>query len=91
MVSPLSSNVSAIQLLNASNAFKNATRPITPEAQNMPEVSDGIDINDNSILKSQNLDEIKEYAKLAGEENLSDDDIKYGLSYGRSVIVEYMA
>ena len=29
--------------------------------------------------------------KLAGEENLSDDDIKYGLSYGRSVIVEYMA
>ena len=91
MVRPLSSNVSAIQLLNASQAFKNASRPISQEPKIMPEVSDGIDINDNSILKSQNLDEIKEYAKLAGEENLTDDDIKYGLSYGRSVIVEYMA
>lgn len=91
MVSPLSSNISAIQLLNAANAFKNATRPIVPEAQNIPEVSEGTDLNDNNILKSQNLDEIREYAKLAGENNLSDEDIKYGLSYGRSVIVEYMA
>ncbi len=91
MVSPLSSNVSAIQLLNASNAFKNASRPITPEPKAEPQVSEGIEINDNNILKSQNVDEIKKFAEMAGENNLSEEDIKYGLSYGRSVIVEYMA
>lgn len=90
-----SSNVSAIQLLNAANAFKN-TKVSTPEAiQNRePQTSDGTDINDDSILKSQNIDEIKKYAKMvqeAGENDLTEEDIKYGLSYGRSVIVEYMA
>lgn len=86
------SHVSAIQMLNAANAFKN-TAAIQKSAPQMTElqVSDGIEINDNSILKSQNVDEIKKYAEMAGENNLSEDDIKYGLSYGRSVIVEYNA
>lgn len=87
------SNVSAIQLLNAANAFKN-TRVSTPIEQNQkqePQVSDGIDINDDSLLKSQNIDEIKKFAQMAGEDELSEEDIKYGISYGRSVIVEYMA
>lgn len=88
-----SSNISAIQLLNATNAFKNtkASLPIETTQNKEPQVSDGIDINDDSILKSQNIDEIKKYAEMAGENDLTEDDIKYGLSYGRSVIVEYMA
>lgn len=92
MLGSINSNVSAIQLLNATNAFKNtnsATQTAPQQAQEP--VSEGIDINDNSILKSQNIDEIKKYAEMAGENNLSEDDIKYGVSYGRSVIVEYMA
>ncbi len=88
-----SSNVSAIQLLNAAHAFKNAR--VTPSVEqlqaNEPQISEGIDINDDSILKSQNVNEIKKYAQMAGENDLTDDDIKYGLSYGRSVIVEYLA
>ena len=69
------------------------TSPICPQT-NEPQISEGIDINDDSILKSQNIDEIKKYAKMvqgAGENDLSEEDIKYGLSYGRSVIVEYLA
>lgn len=87
------SNVSAIQLLNAANAFKNnrVSVPIEEVSNNIPQFSDGIEINDNSILKSQNIDEIKKYAQMAGENDLTEDDIKYGLSYGRSVIVEYLA
>ena len=87
------SNVSAIQLLNAANAFKNnrVSAPIEEVSNNIPQFSDGIEINDNSILKSQNIDEIKKYAQMAGENDLTEDDIKYGLSYGRSVIVEYLA
>jgi len=42
-------------------------------------------------LKSQNIEEIQKFAQMAGENNLTVDDIKYGLSYGRSVIVEYLA
>ena len=92
-----SSNVSAIQLLNAANAFKHnrVSSPIEPSMARIPETSDGTDLNDdNSILKSQNVDEIKKYAKMvqeAGENDLTEEDIKYGLSYGRSVIVEYLA
>lgn len=87
------SNVSAIQLLNAANAFKNTkvSNPIEQNQKQEPQVSDGIDINDDSLLKSQNIDEIKKFAQMAGEDELSEEDIKYGLSYGRSVIVEYMA
>lgn len=87
-----SSNVSAIQLINAANAFKNnaaVAKPIQPQEPFTPE---GTNLNDdNDILKGQNVDEIKKFAELAGENELSEDDIKYGLSYGRSVIVEYLA
>lgn len=90
MVSSINSQVSAIQLLNAANAFRNASVPIQPQKPE-PQVSEGIDINDDTLLKSQNVEEIKKYAEMVGEANLSEDDIKYGLSYGRSVIVEYSA
>ena len=95
MLGQVNSNVSAIQLLNAANAFRNvkATTPVEPQLKE-PETSNGIDLADNDILKSQNVDEIKKYAQMmqsANEEALTDDDIKYGLSYGRSVIVEYLA
>lgn len=87
------SNVSAIQLLNATNAFKNSkvSNPTEQTQNKEPQISDGININDNDILKTQNVEEIKKYAEMAGENELTEDDIKYGLSYGRSVIVEYMA
>ena len=88
-----SSKVSAIQLLNAANAFKNTKvqTPIEQQQIKEPQTSNGTDINDDSILKSQNVEEIKKFAQMAGENDMSEDDIKYGLSYGRSVIVEYLA
>ena len=88
-----SSKVSAIQLFNAANALKNTKvqTPIEQQQIKEPQTSNGTDINDDSILKSQNVEEIKKFAQMAGENDLSEDDIKYGLSYGRSVIVEYLA
>ena len=35
-------------------------------------------------------EEIRQFAKNAGEENLSNEDIQYGLTYGRSVIADYL-
>ena len=83
------SNVSLIQRYNAANAFKNTN--VTKPQFEEPITTDGIQINDNDILESQNVEEIKKFAELAGENNLTEEDIKYGLSYGRSVIVEYLA
>lgn len=80
---------SPIQRLNAMNAFKAAEAK--PQEKIIPEVSDGLDINNTDILKNQNIQEIKDFAKIAGEENISEDDIKYGVTYGRSVIAEYIA
>ena len=91
MIGGINSNVNAVQMLNAVNAFKN-TAQTQPQQHNIePEVSSGVNTTDNALLKSQNIEEIKKYAEMIGESNLSDEDIKYGLSYGRSVIVEYSA
>ena len=82
-----SSNINPIQMFNAVNAFKTSEKVLDSK---IPEVSDGMDVNDSSILESQNLEEIKQVAKIAGEEELSNEDIQYGLTYGRSVIADYM-
>lgn len=83
------SGVNPIQYLNATNAFK-ALQAEAPE-QIIPEFSDGIGINQENLIPDQDMEEIKQLAKSVGEENISDDDIKYGVTYGRSVIADYVA
>ena len=51
----------------------------------------GVEINENLALKDSDIDEIKSFAKSAGEEDLSSEDIRYGVTYGRSVIADYVA
>ncbi len=88
MVNAISTpNVNPVQLLNAVNAFKASNNP---QKQEIPEISDGLEINDSNILKNQDTEEIKQFAKIAGEDNLSTEDIQYGLTYGRSVIADYL-
>ncbi len=82
------SNINPVQMFNAVNAFKAAGQTQEPNKINEP--SDGIDLNDSCVLKDQNTEEIKQFAKVVGEDNLSDEDIQYGLTYGRSVIADYM-
>lgn len=87
MVNAISNNINPIQMMNALGAFK-ATEQ-AKDTSRILEPSDGIDVNDNSILKNQDTDEIKQFAQIAGEDNLSNEDIQYGLTYGRSVIADY--
>lgn len=79
----------SIQAFNAANAFKSAQNALNNEkTKHEDNTSSGVDLNDNNIiLKDHNVAEIKDFAKIAGEE-ITDEDIKYGLTYGRSVIVE---
>ncbi len=90
MVSPIgSNNISAIQLFNANHAFNIKPSNSTIENDFLHDTS-GTHVNSVIMVKSEDVEEIKKYAKMAGE-NISEDDIMYGLNYGRSVIADYMA
>lgn len=80
-------NINPVKMFNAVNAFKSSDKIQNKE---MPEISEGLEVNDNSILKNQDTEEIKQFAKIVGEESLSNEDIQYGLTYGRSVIADYI-
>lgn len=82
-------NISAIRLFNAASAF-NKANPVKPEPQQQSTEA-GTEVLENSILKNINVDEIKQYANSVGETNLSEEDIKYGLRFGRSVLIDYSA
>ena len=60
------------------------------ETENV-EVSRGTETTSaQTLLDRIDVNEVRECAKTVGEFNISDDDIKYGLLYGRSVIAEYL-
>ena len=83
----------SIQAFSAVNAFK-ANQSTFEKTQNQKiqeETPSGVDLNDNNqIFSRQNVEEIRSIAKNAGDDNLTDEDIKYGLTYGRSVIADYL-
>ena len=92
MLSAINGN-SSLQMINALNAFGGNKR-VEPANSNFRDIdtSNGINLNDNdSLLDNINLDEIKNCAERAGDLNLTNDDIIYGLTYGRSVIADYVA
>ena len=81
-----------IQAFTAVNAFKSAQDALKNDKTRVQDnTPSGVDLKDNNyLLKDQNLEEIRNFAKIVGEENLTDEDIKYGLTYGRSVIADYV-
>ena len=85
-------STNSVQAFSAINAFKNAQESLKKDTHRIEDnTPSGVDLRDNNnILKDQNIADIRKYAKIAGEENLTNEDIKYGLTYGRSVIAEYI-
>ena len=79
-----------ISMLNATKAFSVAQTPLRETLQIDDRTSNGIDLKDTQdLLVNKNISEIKEFAKCVGTNDLTVDDIKYGLKYGRSVIADY--
>ena len=88
MVSSINSGISPIQLLNATNAFKAIDKK--PEEM-QEEISEGVNLNDNNNLLTEiDAKDVRKYASMMGENSISDDDIKYGLTYGRSIIADWV-
>lgn len=92
MLSAINGN-SSLQMINALNAFGGNKRVESKNSEYKDiDTSNGVNLNDNNnLLDKVNLDEIKNFAQKAGELNLTNEDIKYGLTYGRSVIADYVA
>lgn len=91
MLSSIGQN-NSVQQFSALSAFKSAqTLPKNNEGAETKEVSGGTESNNaKTLLERIDVNELRECAKAVGEFNISDDDIKYGLLYGRSVIAEYL-
>ena len=87
----VNTQVNSVQQFSALSAFR-ANKNITkPEETKRPEVSEGTKTTSTpSLLERINVNEVRECAKTVGEFNITDDDIKYGLLYGRSVIAEWL-
>ena len=80
----------SVQQFSALNAFK-SNQTLKKTEEEPKEVSQGINTKESkSLLSRVDVNELRECAKSVGEFNISDDDIKYGLLYGRSVIAEFL-
>ena len=81
----------SVQQFSALNAFRTNKDIKKPEQEKQEETLSGTNTTSSkSLLEKINLDEIRECAKSVGEFNITDDEIKYGLMYGRSVIAEWL-
>lgn len=89
MTSPISSGgINSINLMRETAVFqKNEQKPQNPYVENDFEVKAPPEVEKK--FTNHNISEIREIAQNAGAEELTDEDIKYGLFFGRSVIVNY--
>ena len=93
MLSSIQSN--NVQRFSAVNALRNSANQLNKPAEQEQEsiienTSTATNTAPKSLLERVDVSDIRKYAEYVGEFNISDDDIKYGLMYGRSVIAEFL-
>ncbi len=82
-----SNNVQRFSAVNALKSNAHLTKPETAEQQ----VEERTTVSaPKGLLDRVDVADIRKNAEYVGEFNISDDDIKYGLMYGRSVIAEFL-
>jgi len=95
MISSINSNISSLQLLRAQNAFAQARK--APEIKELSPVEEFKE--DTSLpkagttletLQNKIVDEIRDDLTNINQD-ITDEDIKYGLTFGRSVFVDCSA
>lgn len=91
----VSNPINSTNSLNFINSFnaKNAFAPKTENAGALKEEKEDLAVShvSNSILNRINVEEVQQYAQNLGENVLSEDELKYGLIFGRSVLVDVQA
>ena len=88
----VNSEVNSVQQFSAVNAFRN-NRNLKP-VEDLQEKPDTVSVVKTTstpyLLDRIDVNDVRKYAESVGEFNISDDDIKYGILYGRSVIAEWL-
>lgn len=85
-----------IQRFSAVNALKTSAnfnkQNVEEKDKNFVDNSEinGTKAAPKSLLERVDVSDIRKCAEYVGEYNITDEDIKYGLMYGRSVIAEYL-
>lgn len=82
-----------VQRFSAVNALRSSSNLLKSQENETPveETRDTSTVVPKGLLNRVDVADIRKCAEYVGEFNISDDDIKYGLMYGRSVIAEYLA
>ena len=88
----IKTQTNSVQQFSALNAFKsNKNLKPAEEPQEAPSVLSGTKTSSApSLLDRIDVNDVRKFASYVGEFNISDDDIKYGMLYGRSVIAEWL-
>ena len=84
----VSASISKLNINTAHRKIDNQKPEKSEENKRIIEESANIKTEELSEKMAVDVEDIKKYAKYMGE-NLSIDDINYGLMYGRSVIADY--
>ena len=83
-----------VQRFSAVNALRSSATQLSKPSEVQDSVientSDGTKSAPKGLLEKIDVADIRRCAEYVGEFNISDDDIKYGLMYGRSVIAEFL-
>ena len=84
--------VNSVQQFSAVNAFRtNKTLKPADEVQEKSQAPNGTEASSTpNLLNKIDVNDIRKCAEYVGEYNISDEDIKYGILYGRSVIAEWL-
>ena len=86
------SGVNSVQQFSAVNAFR-SNKTVKP-AEEIPEKQEIVSGTKTSsiptLLDRIDVNDVRKCAETVGEFNISDEDIKYGMLYGRSVIAEWL-
>ena len=87
-----SNNLQRFSAVNALRTGANILNKPVEEAEEsvIDKTSNGTKSAPKSLLERVDVTDIRKCAEYVGEFNISDDDIKYGLMYGRSVIAEFL-
>ena len=96
MISGINSNISSLQMLRAQNAFAQAKK--APEKQEVvPQVEEEKE-SISSIKSSTPLERLQDKIidEIRGDltsinDEITDEDIRYGLTFGRSVLIDCSA
>ena len=89
----IASSISKLNINQANPAPTVKRQPKRAEEDIVKEnIKDDVKLIDEEKISKSPIDvsEVKEYAKMIGEE-LTDEEISYGLKYGRSVIADFSA